>query len=304
MIRLQHLYYLTGGFLALASLGALRRVRLSAALFWGLLATAFLAGDRLEPAVMGGLVLVLALLATLGLGKTTHGAFEPNRRGASLLIPALLIPALTLAGVLGLRPLHWDGRPLLEPANATLISLGLACAGALIAALAITRRGPGQAVAEGSRLLDAIGWAALLPLLLATLGSVFSACGVGEAVAHLVRAAVPVDSRLVAVLAYGLGMALLTMIMGNAFAAFPVMTAGVGLPLLVRLHGANPAVLGALGMLTGYCGTLLTPMAANFNVVPAALLELPDPHAVIKAQAPTALALLCVNLGLMYFLAF
>jgi uncharacterized membrane protein len=184
------------------------------------------------------------------------------------------------------------------------VALGLACAGALAAALAITRRGPGEAATEGSRLLDAIGWAALLPLLLATLGSVFSACGVGEAVAHLVRAAVPMDSRLVAVLAYGLGMALLTMIMGNAFAAFPVMTAGVGLPLLVRMHGAHPAVLGALGMLSGYCGTLLTPMAANYNIVPAALLELPDANAVIKAQAPTALALLSVNLGLMYFLVF
>ena len=117
------------------------------------------------------------------------------------------------------------------------------------------------------------------------------------------RLGVPVDSRLAAVLAYGLGMVLLTVIMGNAFAAFPVMTAGVGLPLLVRLHGADPALVGALGMLTGYCGTLLTPMAANFNLVPVALLELPDPHAVIKAQAPTALLLLTVNLALLYWLA-
>ena len=37
-------------------------------------------------------------------------------------------------------------------------------------------------------------------------------------------------------------------------------------------------------MLTGYCGTLMTPMAANFNIVPAALLELDDPYAVIRAQ--------------------
>jgi uncharacterized membrane protein len=304
LIRLQHVYLLTGLFLAYASLGALRRLRWAAALFWGLLAVAFLVGDRLQPALLGALVLVLALLAPLGLGSSEPRAPEPKRLGASLLAPALLIPAFTLAGVLGLRPLHWAGRPLLEPANATLVALGLACAGALAAALAITRRGPGEAATEGSRLLDAIGWAALLPLLLATLGSVFSACGVGEAVAHLVRAAVPMDSRLVAVLAYGLGMALLTMIMGNAFAAFPVMTAGVGLPLLVRMHGAHPAVLGALGMLSGYCGTLLTPMAANYNIVPAALLELPDANAVIKAQAPTALALLSVNLGLMYFLVF
>jgi len=43
-------------------------------------------------------------------------------------------------------------------------------------------------------------------------------------------------------------------------------------------------------------------MAANFNIVPAALLELPDKNAVIKVQAPTAIALLVVNIFLLYFL--
>jgi uncharacterized membrane protein len=92
--------------------------------------------------------------------------------------------------------------------------------------------------------------------------------------------------------------------MGNAFAAFPVMMAGIGLPLLVGRHGADPASLGALGMLTGYCGTLLTPMAANFNIVPAVLLELSDTNAVIRAQVPTALALLMFNVILMAVLVF
>ena len=105
-------------------------------------------------------------------------------------------------------------------------------------------------------------------------------------------------------LAYALGMVLFTVIMGNAFAAFPVLTAGIGLPLLIQRHGADPAILGSLGMLTGYCGTLLTPMAANFNLVPAALLELDDPNAVIRAQVPTALPLLLVNLLLMAALVF
>ena len=83
-------------------------------------------------------------------------------------------------------------------------------------------------------------------------------------------------------------MALFTIIMGNAFAAFPVMTAGIGLPLLIGQHHADAAALGALGMLCGYCGTLLTPMAANYNIVPVALLELRDPNGVIRAQWPTA----------------
>ena len=109
---------------------------------------------------------------------------------------------------------------------------------------------------------------------------------------------------LVAVLAYCVGMALFTIIMGNAFAAFPVITLGIGLPLIVQQHHGDPAIMAAIGMLSGYCGTLLTPMAANFNLVPALLLELPDKHAVIKAQAPLAVVILAANIALMYFCVF
>ena len=72
--------------------------------------------------------------------------------------------------------------------------------------------------------------------------------------------------------------------------------------------GGDPAVVCAIGMLAGFCGTLMTPMAANFNVVPANLLELPDRKAalngVIRAQIPTAIPLLIANIILMRFLAF
>jgi uncharacterized membrane protein len=94
------------------------------------------------------------------------------------------------------------------------------------------------------------------------------------------------------------------MIMGNAFAAFPVMVAAVGVPLLITAYHGDPAVIGAVGMLAGFCGTLMTPMAANFNIVPAALLELRDRNAVIKVQIATALPLLGVNIAIIYFMAF
>ena len=103
---------------------------------------------------------------------------------------------------------------------------------------------------------------------------------------------------------YCVGMALFTMVMGNAFAAFPVMTAGVALPFLIQGHDANPAALVAIGMYSGYCGTLMTPMAANFNIVPAALLDLEDKYQVIKVQIPTALTLLLINILLMYGVIF
>ena len=99
-------------------------------------------------------------------------------------------------------------------------------------------------------------------------------------------------------------MAGFTMIMGNAFAAFPVMAAAVGIPILVVGHHGNPAVIGAVGMLAGFCGTLMTPMAANFNIVPAALLELKNQYAVIRAQVPTAIPLLIANIIIIYVAGF
>ena len=316
MISLPLIYLLAGLFVAriawLSALDASNPRRIMTAAFWGLLALSFLIGDRLPAAWMGGVVVALALLA--GFGGVRAGRVEPApaeqlaesaaRLGHRLFAPALVIPLVTVAVVLFGAQIGWGDWRLFGGEMLTQIGLGLACLLALLAACALTRTSPLRAVEQSRGLVDAIGWAALLPLLLATLGSVFAAAGVGEAVAELVRAWIPVDSRFVVVLAYALGMAGFTMVMGNAFAAFPVMTAGIGLPLLVQLHGADAASMAAIGMLSGYCGTLMTPMAANFNLVPAALLELRDPYAVIRVQVPTALLLLAANVVLMYLIVF
>ncbi|MBB5206699.1 DUF979 domain-containing protein [Chiayiivirga flava] len=316
MISLQYVYWLLGGYLAwLALLGLRDRGnprRWSTGGFWALVSLVLLVGEHLPSALVGAIVIALALLAGLGgvrLGRYREATpaqktAEARRLGNRLFLPALLIPAITIAIVLGQSYLWGAYATPFDPQHLTLVALAIACVIAVLAACALTRQTPGEAVEQSRRLLDAIGWAAILPLLLATLGSVFAASGVGEAVAALVTAGIPVDNRFVVVLAYALGMAGFTMIMGNGFAAFPVMTAGIGLPLLVQLHGADPAPLAAIGMLCGYCGTLMTPMAANFNLVPAALLELKDPYAVIRAQVGTALPLLGANVLLMYFLVF
>jgi uncharacterized membrane protein len=316
MISLQWVYWLAGTYIAVLAWRSLRdrgnSRRHTTALFWGLLAMTLLIGERLPAPVMGGVVLLLAALA--GFGGLRRGHYEESppeekqrearRLGNRLFFPALLIPGVTVLIAVLLKDVEIGGMRLFGVEQTTLVALGVACVVATAAACWLTGRSPLSAVEQSRRLLDSIGWAALLPLLLATLGSVFAASGVGEAVSTVVAAAVPVDNRLLVVLAYALGMAGFTMIMGNAFAAFPVMTAGVGLPLLVNGHGADAASLAAIGMLSGYCGTLMTPMAANFNLVPAALLELDDPHAVIRAQVGTAIPLLACNVVLMYFIPF
>ena len=118
-----------------------------------------------------------------------------------------------------------------------------------------------------------------------SLGAIFAAAGVGTTIGALVGAIIPHGSIFLAVLLYALGMVVFTMIMGNAFAAFPVMAAAIGVPILIHADGGNPAVIGAVGMLAGFCGTLMTPMAANFNIVPAALLELKSQYAVIRRRS-------------------
>jgi uncharacterized membrane protein len=325
MLRVDQVYWLIGAFLLVAMAMDLRARRWSAAAFWAVVSIPFLFGDAILDAAHAGLrwpaqamgagLIALGVLAAGPRSRPVEDAAQPEsarapriasaqRLGNRLFIPALAIPLATVALLVAAPYLRWHSTPLLEPSQTTLVSLGLACAIALAVGLRITRAPFGQALGEGRRLLDALGWAALLPMVLATLGSVFAATGVGDAIAAIVGAVIPAESRLACLVAFALGMVLFTVIMGNAFAAFPVMMAGVGLPLLVLRHHADPAVLGATGMLTGYCGTLLTPMAANFNIVPAVLLELPDPYGVIRAQWPTALMLLAVNVVLMWLLVF
>jgi uncharacterized membrane protein len=191
-----------------------------------------------------------------------------------------------------------------DPKQVTLVSLGAGIVLATATALVMFRASPAIATREGRRLMDSVGWAGLLPQALAALGAVFATAHVGDMIGGLAGDYLPLNTRFAAVAAYTVGMALFTVIMGNAFAAFPVMTAAIALPLIIGRFGGDPTVVCAIGMLSGFCGTLMTPMAANFNIVPAALLELPDRNGVIRAQIPTALPLLLVNTVLMYAFAF
>ncbi len=316
MSALDFIYLLLGVMFAAAALLNLRDrsnpKHLKRALFWGLYAATFLFGTWLPAFVTGCLAIAMACTAGFGdLGKAgAPEATETERReragrfGNGLFVPALLIPLVTVAGALLLRQAPAGSLSLVAPRDAALVSLGAAVIVSLAVGLVMLRQPLAVPLAESRRLLDAVGSVTALPQLLAVLGAVFAAAGVGQVVSDLVGHFIPVGNAFAVVLAYGLGMALFTMVMGNAFAAFPVMTAGIGLPLIVHLHHGNPAILGAVGMLTGYCGTLMTPMAANFNAVPAALLELPDPNGVIKVQVPTGLLLFVVNIALMYFLVF
>ena len=316
MITLHWLYTLAGAmFAAFALLSALdgeNPKRLGNAAFWGLMALSLLAGDLIGDFGNGLLVLGLAGLAGFGFIGRSHPTTtsDDERQGWSaklgnkLFLPALIIPVTALLGTLiytytPVGDLGW-----IEEKRETYVFLGLGvllAIGTIFAWLSPPAVAPLQ---EGRRLIDAIGWAAVLPQMLAALGVLFAAAGVGTIIGELTGMVIPKGNVFATILVFALGMALFTMIMGNAFAAFPVMIAAIGAPLLIQAYGGDPAVIGAVGMLAGFCGTLMTPMAANFNLVPAALLELKDQYGVIRAQIPTALPLLAANILILYLAAF
>jgi uncharacterized membrane protein len=295
MIGADWIYWLCGGFFFIVGVQiAFDRAhpkRWASALFWCLFGASLCAGNAVPSWLLGVAVIVTALLG--GLGFTGRGNVPTTteaeriasaaRRRNTLFIPAFTIPVVTVIVAVA--------------TGQTLVGLGIGTLAALAVALILLRpKQPAIAFVEGRRLLEAIGWAAMLPQLLATLGLLFTQAGVGTQVGIIVQHIVPEHSRVLVVIVYALGMAGFTLIMGNAFAAFPIMTAAIGWPILVQQFGANPAPLFAIAMLTGFCGTLCTPMAANFNLVPPALLEMRDKYGQIKVQIPTAIGLFAVNI--------
>ena len=316
MIGLQHVLWLMGALFAtyaLLSLGdSTNKMRLWNALFWGLVATSLLYGDRLGDMANGWLVIALAVVGgfnLLGRGEPSTGEVERNalgeRFGNRLFIPIAIVLLVAVAGTLtylyipAIAATGW-----LETNRETFVLL---CLGVLLALAFIftwLKPPPLAPLQEGRRLVDAVGWAIVLPMMLSALGLVLRDTGVGATIGSLILAVIPENNVLAATFAFGIGMALFTILTGNAFAAFPVMATAIGVPVLIQTYGGDAAVVGAIGMLAGFCGTLMTPMAANFNIVPVRLLELDDQNAVVKVQIPTALPLLLVNILLIYWLAF
>lgn len=273
--------------------------RVGTGLFWLIYGLSFTFGVVLPDWAVGLMVLSLTLIAAGGfMGIGSYGQSKPKLRQESalklkntLFIPAVIVPVVTIL---------WSE----TTGTSALIGLGISALIALIVALAITKGSTKQSIHEGRRLIDAIGWAAILSQFLAALGYLFGEAGVGDTISQIVKEIVPESNLFAYVLCYTVGMALFTIIMGNAFAAFAVITTGIAIPLLIIEQSGNPAIIGVIGMLSGYCGTLMTPMAANFNIVPAALLELENKNQVIYTQFLPALLMLVINTFLMYFLAF
>ncbi len=289
-------------------------------LFWTLLGILFGAGkfiiDSFEHggAIIGGCLMLLGALTLTNqvqIGEFDSQSEEQKIAYGKKVGNKIFIPALAI-GVIAMIMAQFksfkvavdvkDGADVFFGFTSAQ-TLGISSVLAIIIALIITKAKYSETKEDTAKMLMQIGSSSLLPQLLGALGTVFAAAGVGEIIGSGVSAVVPPEAKVLGVIAYCVGMVVFTMIMGNAFAAFTVITLGVGVPFVIA-NGGNPAIIGALGMTCGYCGTLLTPMAANFNIVPGAILETKDKYTIIKAQAPVAIPLIVVHIILMLLIGF
>ena len=274
------------------------KTRIGTALFWGIVSAIFIFGKLLPPAVVGTLIIVIAILSALkqiNIGTlkqldTTFAQLKADKLGLKIFIPSLAIAFVAMA-IAQFTKLSGT------------VAIGIAAVVALLLTFAFTKAKPIEYIEDSNRMFQSVGVFAILPQLLASLGALFTAAGVGDVISNIISGVIPDGNRLAGVIAYCVGMALFTAIMGNGFAAFSVITVGIGVPF-VFAQGGDPIVCSALALTSGFCGTLLTPMAANFNMLPAVLLEMKDKNLVIKAKAPFAIALLTIHILLMYFLGF
>lgn len=272
--------------------------RLGSGLFWLITGILFALGEYIPSVVNGILVVILGLLTLfkkVNIGDIYNpdpvkANAESDRLKNKIFIPVILLAlaALVIAS-------------LIPESSASVI--GISSVMATIVAILIIKPKNREILVESDRMVQQVGTTGILPQLLAALGVIFTVSGVGDVIAGIIGGIVPQGSQLAGAIAYVLGMVIFTMIMGNAFAAFTVITAGIGIPF-VMAQGGDPVIAGALAMTAGFCGTLLTPMAGNFNALPVALLQMKDEFGVIKAQAPIAITMMIIHIGLMYFWAF
>lgn len=281
------------------------RHRVGTALFWFILGLIFLMGSILPHWFIGLLVLLMVGIDGAGRvgrkssGETTKSGQVPQKErtiGNKIFLLVLSIPFVTFSLALVFR---WFG---LNSNDGAIVGLGYGGVVAVLVGLALTKGTLREAFQEGRRLNDAMGAVNILPPLLASLGIIFTASKIGDLIAAGIQKVIPGQNLFLLIVANCLGMALFTMVMGNSFAAFPVIAAGVLVPLIIKPFGVDPAMVAIITLTAGSTGTLITPMAANFNIVPTALLDMRDQYGVIKFQAPFALTMWAFHVIVMWLM--
>lgn len=272
--------------------------RVGTAVFWCSFGIVCGFGSWLPAKVSGVLVLIMCLppiFKKVKIGKTDNPTKEHTEQQFKKIGMKIFVPAFSVAVCSLFFALFSNMSSMLA------ITVGVIVAMVLLMAFDTKQNKPAVFLNDSERFLGITGPLSMLPQLLGCLGGVFTAAGVGDVIAQLVEKIVPKGNVNIGIIVYAIGMVLFTMIMGNAFAAITVMTVGIGAPFVLA-YGANPVVIGMLALTCGYCGTLLTPMAANFNILPVAILNMKDRWGAIKNQVLVAIFMLVFQICYMIVL--
>lgn len=268
--------------------------RIGTAVFWCSFGVVTALGSWLPPKVSGALVIVMcmpAIFKKVKVGRVNVPSKEYTKVQYSKIGMKIFVPALTVAVMSLFFALFSNVSSMIG------ITIGVGISMALLMVYSRDNK-PKVFLDDSERFLSLMGPLCMLPQLLGCLGGVFTAAGVGDVVASLVGNVVPEGNVNLGIVVYAIGMMLFTMIMGNAYAAITVMTVGIGGPFVLA-YGANPVVIGMLALTCGFCGTLCTPMAANFNIVPVAILDMKDRWGVIKNQVLVAIIMITIQICFM-----
>lgn len=272
--------------------------RVGTAVFWCSFGIVCGFGSWLPAKVSGALVLIMCLppiFKKVKIGKTDNPTKEHTEQQFKKIGMKIFVPAFSVAVCSLFFALFSNMSSMIA------ITVGVIVAMILLMAFDAKQNKPAVFLNDSERFLGITGPLSMLPQLLGCLGGVFTAAGVGDVIAQLVEKIVPKGNVNIGIIVYAIGMVLFTMIMGNAFAAITVMTVGIGAPFVLA-YGANPVVIGMLALTCGYCGTLLTPMAANFNILPVAILNMKDRWGAIKNQVLVAIFMLVFQICYMIVL--
>ena len=268
------------------------------AVFWCAMGIVLALGRWIPDTVNGIIILIMvvpAILKKVKIGKVspptaeeTKAAFAKN--GMKIFIPSLAIGVSAICFAVFTK-------------LGALVGVGFGVfLSIVILVIFSSDNKPKVFLSDAERLLTLVGPLSLLPMLLASLGAIFTEAGVGNVIASIIGKLIPEGNVTAGIIVFAISMPLFTIIMGNAFAAITVMTVGIGAPFVLA-HGADPTIVGMLALTCGYCGTLCTPMAANFNVVPVAMLDMKDRFGVIKNQVAPAVLILIFQIVYMLLFA-
>ena len=151
------------------------KTRYGTAAFWGIF------GQFIPAEVVGGLIIVIAILSgfnqvNMGTIKQLDNTFsrvKAEKIGLKIFLPSLVIAFVALA-IAQFTPISG------------VAAIGISAVAALILTLIITRCSVSEVVEDSDRMLQSVSSTAILPQLLAALGALFTAAGVGDIISNMI----------------------------------------------------------------------------------------------------------------------